>query len=96
MNPDKLEKRVFNLRHYANQPAVYCVVITSEDTDVTVVQAAWSYALRYTAKGLDLPDQEAALDLMQQRHPSWQFIRSNVQTVPVDLTKADGDKPENE
>ena len=38
-----------------------------------VVEAAWSYAVRYSAKGLDVPDWDAAFTLLKQRHPSWQI-----------------------
>lgn len=91
--------RVFSLQSYrsptqnAKEP-FHCTVITPNDVEITIVRAAWSYAVRYTAKGLDIPDHEAALELLMQRHPSWQIIRSAVQTVPIDLSFADNDKPE--
>jgi len=43
-----------------------------------------------------LPDHEAALALLTERHPSWQLIHSQVQNIPVMLNKAELDKPESE
>jgi hypothetical protein len=86
--------RVFNLRNYGNsQPSSY-IVITPEHTATEAVRAAWSYAVRYTAKGLDLPDYEKAAELLAKRHPSWTVLQSRLVDVPVELAKADSDVPE--
>ena len=86
--------RVFNLVTYGNnQPSMY-VVIAPTSTELESVIAAWSYAVRYTAKGLDLPDYEAASKMFAQRHPSWTVIQSRISNVPVTLAKADSDMPE--
>ena len=90
-----MENRVFILQPYARKgEPFYCVIITPEDTPDDVVTAAWSYAVRYTAKGLDLPDHEAALQLMLERHSSWQAINAAPRNIPVNLQKADDDVPE--
>lgn len=49
----------------------YGVLILPEPLPKHVVEAAWSYAVRYTAKGVDVPDLEAAARLMLERHPTW-------------------------
>lgn len=89
---------VFTLQPYGgNQrqhPFSY-VVIVPEGISLQHVAAAWAYAVRYTAKGLDLPDHNAALDMFKQRHPSWTVINSTVQPVQVSLALADQDVPEN-
>jgi hypothetical protein len=88
--------RLFNLQAYGIRTQLHYVVITPEGTDPNMVYAAWAYAVRYTAKGLDLPDHEAAIRLMMQRHPSWKLINSIVQNVPIDLSRADQDIQENQ
>lgn len=40
-------------------------------TSLEKVVAAWSYAVCYSADGLDRPNYDKALSLLQQRHPSW-------------------------
>jgi hypothetical protein len=90
--------RVFQLQAYGSHPKhpteFQYVVITPESIDPQSVQAAWSYAVRYTAKGLDLPDHEAALKLLHQRHPSWTIIESAVRQTGVNLALAEQDNPE--
>jgi hypothetical protein len=90
--------RVFQLQSYGHQqhapkPFQY-VIITPEPVEPQVVQAAWSYAVRYTAKGLDLPDHEAAARLLHQRHPSWIIVESTVHPIGVNLALAEQDNPE--
>jgi hypothetical protein len=90
--------RVFSLQPYGNQPrnakAVQYVIVTPDLIEPQIVQAAWSYAVRYSAKGLDLPDYDAAVKLLHQRHPSWTVVESVVQPIPVNLALADQDTPE--
>lgn len=87
--------RVFNLQCYGgrNEASTY-VVITPEHTTTEVVTAAWSYVVRYSAKGLDLPDYEAAAALLMQRHPSWTIVQSRIVNIPVNLATAETDVPE--
>jgi hypothetical protein len=91
------ETRVFVLNAY-NKPRdpIYYVVVTPEDVQSNVVAAAWAYALRYTAQGLDLPDHVSAIELLKERHPSWMVISSKVSNIPVNLALADQDTPETE
>lgn len=90
--------RVFNLQPYGSRKIEQgnLVVLTPEDVETMIVMAAWSYAVRYTAKGLDLPNYEAATKLMLQRHPSWELLQTPVASVPVNLQVADNDIPESE
>ncbi|MGB7341111.1 MAG: hypothetical protein WBC91_19600 [Phototrophicaceae bacterium] len=87
--------QLWQLAPYANMNPVFrYVVMTPEPIEHSIVIAAWAYALRHTAKGLDLPDHEAALELLLERHPSWQVIEGQVVNVPVQLAVADNDEPE--
>ena len=95
----EITNRIFSLQSYGRaDPQFRSVVLLPENTqdDIKSVQAAWSYALRYTAKGLDLPDHDAALQLLRERHPSWEIVPGICQPVTVDLTKADDDIPEDQ
>lgn len=67
-------------------------IILPEPIRLEIVVAAWSYALRYSAKGLDVPDYEAALKLMLKRHPSWQVIKARGHGVEYIKDLADSDK----
>lgn len=71
------------------------VVLTPEAIPTYVVLNAWTYAVRYSAKGLDHPDYEGALNLMLQRHPSWQIIDRACVGIQFDLKNAGEDIPEN-
>lgn len=70
------------------------LVITPEPINHEIVSAAWGYAVRYTAKGLDLPDHEAAVKLLKERHPSWTYLHTHVLDIPVHLSLAEKDVPE--
>jgi hypothetical protein len=87
--------RVFALQAYGNRDHIYYTVVVPEGVQLQEVSAAWAYTVRYTAKGLDLPDHDAAIQLLQKRHPKWQVIATGVHTVSVDLNQADKDIPEN-
>jgi len=89
--------RVFNLAAYQRAPRqpVNKVLITPKDIEQNVAAAAWSFAVRNTAKGLEMPDYDAAIQLMLERHPSWEIIDSPVLPASVNLTLADEDRPEN-
>jgi len=53
------------------------ILITPENTSSDVTSGAWSSALRHTAAGLDLPDYDAAIAWMLERHPDWMVVRTN-------------------
>jgi hypothetical protein len=93
-----MSNRVFQLQPYSRGTREFnYVVIVPEYVSgdaAQLVQAAWSYAVRYTAKGLDLPDHETALQLLSERHPSWTIIQSRCHSIAIDLSKADQDVPE--
>lgn len=88
--------RVFNLKTYGSKgPKDFnYIVITPKAVEPEVVQAAWSYAVRYSAKGLDLPDYDEAIKLLQSRHGSWTLINTGVSNISVKLKLADNDKAE--
>jgi len=70
-------------------------IFTPDELPARVVIAAWSYALRYTAKGLDVPDYDAAAKMLVKRHPTWRFEK----TIPnaecwYSPEMADDDKPD--
>ncbi len=70
------------------------VVVTSETVTDEVVTNAWTYAVRYSAKGLDYPDYDAALKLLIKRHPSWQIVGRHVHSIKLNLAGAKDDIPE--
>lgn len=70
------------------------IIITPDTVGQETVTAAWSYAVRYSAKGLDLPDFEAAGKLLLQRHPSWQCIAGPVPDITYSSSSAENDKPD--
>ena len=86
--------RIFVLQPYGGVANFNFVVITPEPTEPAKVTSAWSYAVRYTAKGLDLPDHEAALNLLKERHPSWEIIQSFAYPIGMNLSIADKDVAE--
>jgi hypothetical protein len=91
--------QAFQLQAYGARPGYpndfHCIVIVEKSVTKEMVQAAWSNAVRYTAKGLDLPDHELAIKRLQERHPKWVIIRSLCYSVNIDLTVADNDIAEN-
>ncbi len=91
--------RVFQLQPYGSTRGAedfQCIVVVPESVSPEIATAAWSNAVRYTAKGLDLPDHEAAIQRLQKRHPSWIIIRSLCYGIGIDLRKADNDVPDNQ
>lgn len=80
-------------RLYGGRGAVG-VVILPEPTDLKVVIGAWSYAIRYSAKGLDVPDYGEAVKLLQQRHPAWLIEYGEVYEIAYDVHLAENDTPE--
>lgn len=71
---------------------VCCIVVLPEETIIHQVRASWSYCIRWTAKGLDVPDYPAALKMMKERYPSWQFIETNNKVSPVAYAGGFSDK----
>lgn len=69
-------------------------LMTPSPVSLEDVTAAWSYAIRYSAKGLDLPDFDAAIALLKERHPSWTVFTSQFPTVGYDKSLADADQPD--
>lgn len=68
-------------------------VLTPDDVTNDKAAAAWAYAVQYSAKGLMLPDWEAAKALLVQRHPEWQFA-SSFETVKLELSLSSRDEVE--
>lgn len=73
---------------------IYGTVFVPDPTTEQVVSAAWSYAMQYSAKGLDLPDYEAAIKLLLERHPTWLFSVGNPQAAYYRPNLSDQDKPD--
>ncbi|MBK8032062.1 MAG: hypothetical protein IPO91_30240 [Chloroflexi bacterium] len=86
--------RIFMLQPYGKVTNFFYVVITPKPTDAALVTAAWSYAIRYTARGLDLPDHQAAVAMLKQRHPSWEIMETKVIPTAINLAAADQDVAE--
>lgn len=91
-----METRLWRLSPYGrnHQQTFHYHVLTPEPIEGNKIVAAWAYALRHTAKGLDLPDHDAALALMLERHPTWQIIEGQLGSVPVQLALASQDETE--
>jgi hypothetical protein len=91
-----MASQVFILSQYNvhRRPTQDFILITQNPIENQQVTAAWAYALRHKAKGLDLPDHEAAVKLLLDRHPSWMVIEGKVETVAVNLALADQDVAE--
>jgi hypothetical protein len=85
--------QAFMLQNYGGRAQEY-IVITPTPISQEIVAAAWSYSVRYTAKGLDLPDHDAAAELIGQRHPSWQILKTPAIGIAVNLALAEKDEPE--
>lgn len=73
------------------QHFILAVAITPEDVSGETVGAAWTYAIRYGADGLDLPNWERAIEIMMDRHPSWQVYATKGYTLRYDFVSADLD-----
>lgn len=58
------------------------------------LMAAWSYAVAYSAKGLNMPDVWAAVKLMQERHPSWRITPVSIIRVGYNPRIMDKDVPD--
>lgn len=85
--------QIFTLQPYA-RTTIKLTLITPDPISHIIVKAAWSYAVRYTAKGLDLPDYDEAIKLLLKRHPSWKVYQTIPVSIPIDLNVADDDQPD--
>ena len=82
------------VRRHANDDRSLGVLITDDTTTPETVRTAWSYAVRYSAKGLDVRDYDGAITLMMSRHPSWQFEKIQIGEAWYDSQIAENDQPE--
>ena len=71
--------------------SVVAVVIIPENVRSEIVSAAWSYAVRYSADGVDLPNYQAAVELMMQRHPTWIAAATKGYTISFNADRAELD-----
>jgi len=74
--------------------SIVAVVILPDTVRTEVIQAAWSYVVRNSADGLDVPNYHAAVQLLMERHPSWQAGVTKGYTVSFDFNSADEDIPD--
>lgn len=86
-------RNVFVLQAYRDRNLQFAFIADEKDTTETV-QAAWTYALKHTAKSLTEPDHEAAIAMMLDRHPSWEQVRLYPHPINYKDETADKDKPE--
>lgn len=84
-----MAERVFIVKEVHGHPQYRAVIITPASVENEAVVIAWSHAVRYTAKGLDLPDYDAALVSITQRHPDWHVAPHPIVTIDYDPKKAD-------
>jgi hypothetical protein len=73
------------------QHFIVAVAITPEDVTGEVVGAAWTYAIRFGADGLDLPNWERAIEIMMERHPTWEVYTTKGYTLRYDFVSAELD-----
>lgn len=86
--------KLFGLYEDRHTNKLVAVIRVREDVPKEVITAAWAYAVMYSAKGLTIPDYEAAAKLLQQRHPSWEVVGLELTSIGLDLAKANDDVPE--
>lgn len=86
-----IEDRVFQLLAGSNRKYA---LFTDQPVSLVTATAAWSYAVRYSAKGLDLPDYDAAVALLKQRHPGWEVFESQLPSIGYDKSLAESDAPD--
>jgi hypothetical protein len=79
---------------YGHRDAVHAVLMLPKVTDPEVVTAAWAYAVTFSARGLNRPDFDAAVQLLKKRHPSWHILGTKFTRIELNLAKADDDVPE--
>lgn len=81
--------RAFILKEVHGHPQYRAVIISSDSVKDDEVVIEWSHAVRYTAKGLDVPDYDAAIASIAQRHPDWRVSQHPITTIAYDPSKAD-------
>lgn len=79
-----------------HNPEAIAIVITPEPTKPEKVQAAWTYAVRMNPKQLHVPDYDAALKMMSERHLSWQIFQGKVANIHYDRRNINRTKDEPE
>lgn len=84
-----MDARVFLLHGVHHAPQFRATVVTPENISHEKVLSAWSSAVRYSAKGYDVPDYEAAIARMLSKHPTWQVMREPIIPIQYDPVKAD-------
>jgi hypothetical protein len=85
---------LYALRQYRSS-ALHATAIVPKAVSLEQVQSAWANAVKYTAKGVDLADHDAAIKRMLERHPSWGWLpQPTIPTVAVKLSYADQDTSE--
>lgn len=67
------------------------VVIVPDEVDASIVTAAWSYAVQFGADGLTLINYERAVEIMQERHPTWIIALTKGYTINFDESAYLGD-----
>lgn len=80
----------FQVSPYDHQ--IIAVAITPQDVTGETVGAAWTYAMRYGADGLDLPNWERAIEIMSERHPSWKIYSTKGYTLRYDFVSSELDR----
>lgn len=68
--------------------------IVPEHVSMQQVVTAWTSAVRLTADGIDRPNWEKAIQRLNEYHPSWMILRSDVGSVSVDLGHEQDDQPD--
>lgn len=84
-----MDARVFLLHGVHHSPQFRATLLTPENIPPSVVVSAWSSAIRYSAKGYDVPDLEAAVVRLLSKHPTWQVLREPIIPIQYDPAKAD-------
>jgi len=67
---------------------IIAVIIVPEPVTGDVVGAAWTYAVRYGADGLDLVNFERAIEIIMERHPTWRAYPTKGYLIRYDQTDA--------
>lgn len=79
---------------YVYKEILVAVLFVPDDVTSETAIAAWSYAVTYSAKGLNIPDYDAAVKLLKERHPNWEVRGGAFTAIKVNLAKAGDDIPE--
>lgn len=84
-----MDVRVFILHGVQHDRTFRATLLTPENISHEKIVSAWSSAIRYSAKGYDVPDLEAAIARMISKHPTWQVLREPIVPIQYDPAKAD-------